>query len=372
MDNKKIGNFIRELREKEGLSQGALAKKVFVASSVVSRWESGIAGVSASNLVLLSEIFHVSLDELVAGHKFDGNSKEEKDEVLIKVLNSHQKKSRYIKRLLHFIIVLLIVFLGYFFYNFYNSVKVYTIHMDTDKYNITYGMLTKTRDRIYFHLDVTSKANKDDIENISIYYNLGDDRKDVIKSNNLSSFNFIDYYGYEEYVNFNNFDKIIDNMYFEVTYTDNSFENYKLNFERNYANIDFFLRKDWRVAKNSSDNYEHLEPKDVNDKIEKIRSKLSKSNDVTILNFDGVDYEVFIFANRIKVTFVDKTVKNQFLYHFENSNLFYFDSDIDENTKRVYSMDLDSGECFEGDCKDFNIQYNKFIDILDFIIEENN
>ena len=118
MDNKRIGQFIKELREKEGLSQGALAKKVFVASSVVSRWESGVAGVSANNLVLLSEIFHVSLDELVAGHRFIEDNQEEKEEVLLEVLNSHQKKSRYIKRLLHIIVVLLIIFFGYFFYNF--------------------------------------------------------------------------------------------------------------------------------------------------------------------------------------------------------------------------------------------------------------
>ncbi|MDE6141396.1 MAG: helix-turn-helix domain-containing protein, partial [Bacilli bacterium] len=338
MDNKKIGNFIRELREKEGLSQGALAKKVFVASSVVSRWESGIAGVSASNLVLLSEIFHVSLDELVAGHKFDGNSKEEKDEVLIKVLNSHQKKSRYIKRLLHFIIVLLIVFLGYFFYNFYNSVKVYTIHMDTDKYNITYGMLTKTRDRIYFHLDVTSNANKDDIENISIYYNLGDDRKDVIKSNNLSSFNFIDYYGYEEYINFNNFDKIIDNMYFEVTYTDNSFENYKLNFERNYANIDFFLRKDRRINMGISEEDNAKAASDTIEKIEKTRAILKDNNGIMNIKYEGISYDVFLNDYGIKLYFFDDNFENSYIYSNQKYITFVYQKKINNDWDHLYSM----------------------------------
>lgn len=371
MDNKRIGQFIKELREKEGLSQGALAKKVFVASSVVSRWESGVAGVSANNLVLLSEIFHVSLDELVAGHRFIEDNQEEKEEVLLEVLNSHQKKSRYIKRLLHIIVVLLIIFFGYFFYNFYNSVKVYTIHTDTDKLNITYGMLTKTRDRIYFHLDVDSNINNDDIENVSIYYELKDERKDMLKSNALVSFNFIDYYGYEEYINFNNFDKIINNMYFEIVYHNSVVEKYKLIFDRNYANIDFFLNKEKGIEKSVSDNNKELTNSSLDERIQNVKEILSKSNDEKIITYENVEYDVLIFSNRIKIIFNENGIKNQFIYHFDDANLFYFESNIDVNIKREYSKNVNSGECVEGECKTFDNNYEKFINILDYIIEEN-
>lgn len=367
MDNKRIGNFIRELREKEGLSQNALAKKVYVASTVVSRWESGKVGVSANNLVLLSEIFHVSLDELVAGHRFDEDKKKEKEEVLIDVLNSHQSKSRYIKRLLHLVLVLLIIFLGYFFYNFYNSVKVYTIHMDSDKYNITYGMLTKTRDRIFFHLDIDSSVSNDDIENVTIYYKLDDDRKEILKSNTITSFNFMDYYGYEEYISFNNFDKIIDNIYFEVLYKDNNVENYKLTFDRNYANIDFFLKKARNIEQSSSDGNKELTNSELNDKVDEVRKILENSNGEKLVNFQNVEYDVLMFANRIKIKYLDNGVKVQLIFHFDNANLFCFESNI----KREYSKNVASGECVEGDCKSFNDHYEKFVDILDYIIEEN-
>ena len=372
MDNKRIGSFIKELREKEGLSQGALAKKVFVASSVVSRWESGVAGVSANNLVLLSEIFHVSLDELVAGHRFTEDNQEEKEEVLLEVLNSHQKKSRYIKRLLHIIVVLLILFLGYFFYNFYNSVKVYTIHTDTDKLNITYGMLTKTRDRIYFHLDVDSNINDDDIENVSIYYELEDERKDIIKCNTLTSFNFIDYYGYEEYINFNNFDKIINNMYFEIVYYNSDVEKYKLTFDRNYANIDFFLKNDKKIEKSVSDNNTELSNSSLDEKIQKVKEILSKSNDEKIITYENVDYDVLIFSNRIKIIFNESGFKNQFIYNFDKVNFFSFENYINDEWKSVYMKSIHSGECIEGDCKNFNVHYEKFKKVLDYIIEKNN
>lgn len=371
MDNKRIGNFIRELREKEGLSQNALAKKVYVASTVVSRWESGKAGVSANNLVLLSEIFHVSLDELVAGHRFDEDDKKEKEEVLIDVLNSHQMKSRYIKRLLHLVIVLLIIFLGYFFYNFYNSVKVYTIHMDTEKYNITYGTLTKTRDRIYFHLDIDSNVSTDDIENVTIYYKLDDDRKEILKGNTITSFNFMNYYGYEEYIGFNNFDKIINNMYFEVSYKDNNVENYKLAFDRNYANIDFFLKKSRNIEKSNSDGNEELTNSDINVKVDEVRKILDNNNGVTILKYNDIEYEIFMFSNSIKVIFLDGSVKRHFIYYFGDVNLFYFESSIDTNMKREYSKNINSGECVEGDCKNFNVHYKQFVNIIDFLIEEN-
>lgn len=370
MDNKRIGNFIRELREKEGLSQNALAKKVYVASTVVSRWESGKAGVSANNLVLLSEIFHVSLDELVAGHRFDEDNKKEKNEVLIDVLNSHQSKSRYIKRLLHLVLVLLIIFLGYFFYNFYNSVKVYTIHMDSDKYNITYGMLTKTRDRIYFHLDIDSSVNNDDIEHITIYYKIADGRKDILKSNTITSFNFMDYYGYEEYISFNNFDKIINNMYFEVSYKDNNVENYKLTFDRNYANIDFFLKKSRNIEKSSSDGNKELTNSEHNDKVDEVR-KILKDNDELTINYDGVDYEIYLLFNSIKIYYIEDNYKNNISYVCRDKVFFSFEKMLNNAWKTEYVKCIDNNQCVDGNCENYENHYKKFINILDFIIEEN-
>ena len=60
-----ICDTIKELRERAGLSQSALAKKVGVTRSAVNAWEMGISAPSTSWLVELSNLFHVTTDYLL-------------------------------------------------------------------------------------------------------------------------------------------------------------------------------------------------------------------------------------------------------------------------------------------------------------------
>lgn len=55
------------LREKQGLSQGEIAEKINVSRQTVYKWERGTAVPSTENLILLGELYGISLDELVNG-----------------------------------------------------------------------------------------------------------------------------------------------------------------------------------------------------------------------------------------------------------------------------------------------------------------
>ena len=59
-------DIILELRTKKGLSQDELAEKVFVTRQAVSRWENGETIPNTETLKLLSEIFDVSINTLLA------------------------------------------------------------------------------------------------------------------------------------------------------------------------------------------------------------------------------------------------------------------------------------------------------------------
>lgn len=56
---------IYELRTKNGLSQDALAEKVFVTRQAVSRWETGETVPNTETLKLLSKLFNVSINTLL-------------------------------------------------------------------------------------------------------------------------------------------------------------------------------------------------------------------------------------------------------------------------------------------------------------------
>lgn len=58
-------NIIYKLRTKKGLSQEALAEKVFVTRQAVSRWENGETVPNTDTLKLLSDVFNVSINALL-------------------------------------------------------------------------------------------------------------------------------------------------------------------------------------------------------------------------------------------------------------------------------------------------------------------
>ena len=61
----KTKDMILELRTKNGLSQEALAEKVFVTRQAVSRWETGETVPNTETLKQLSELFDVSINTLL-------------------------------------------------------------------------------------------------------------------------------------------------------------------------------------------------------------------------------------------------------------------------------------------------------------------
>ena len=59
-------DIILKLRNKAGLSQDELAEKLYVTRQAVSRWENGETIPNVDTLKLLSELFDVSIDTLLA------------------------------------------------------------------------------------------------------------------------------------------------------------------------------------------------------------------------------------------------------------------------------------------------------------------
>lgn len=62
-----IGTQIRKYRSAQELSQEELAERVYVTRQTISNWENGKSYPDLHSLLLLSSLFHVSLDQLVKG-----------------------------------------------------------------------------------------------------------------------------------------------------------------------------------------------------------------------------------------------------------------------------------------------------------------
>lgn len=67
MNQKKTGEFLKQLRKEKNLTQEQLAEKLFVSGRTVSRWETGKSLPDIMSIINLSELYQISLDELLKG-----------------------------------------------------------------------------------------------------------------------------------------------------------------------------------------------------------------------------------------------------------------------------------------------------------------
>lgn len=79
--NIETANKLLQYRKKSGLSQEELASKIGVSRQAVSKWERAEASPDTDNLILLSKVYGVTLDELLTGNPEEIlNNKEEPKE----------------------------------------------------------------------------------------------------------------------------------------------------------------------------------------------------------------------------------------------------------------------------------------------------
>ena len=74
MDAKKIGIFLKELRNKKGMTQEQLGEMVGVSNKTISRWETGNYMPPVDCLNMLSDIYNISINEILAGERASGDA----------------------------------------------------------------------------------------------------------------------------------------------------------------------------------------------------------------------------------------------------------------------------------------------------------
>ena len=72
MDTKKIGKFLKELRNENGMTQEQLGERIGVSNKTVSRWETGNYMPPVDCLNMLSDIYHISINEILSGERASG------------------------------------------------------------------------------------------------------------------------------------------------------------------------------------------------------------------------------------------------------------------------------------------------------------
>ena len=80
MDMTKMGAFLQSLRKEKGLTQEQLGETLHISGKTISRWETGMYMPPVEMLLALSELYGVSMNELVAGERLTPEALPEKAE----------------------------------------------------------------------------------------------------------------------------------------------------------------------------------------------------------------------------------------------------------------------------------------------------
>ena len=114
MDQKKIGNLIRELRKEKNLTQEQLSEILGVTSRSISRWENGVNMPDFDLVIQLANYFNISLEEFLDGERKEKMLNKETEETMLKVAAyENAEKLKFSKRLCFLFIAAIIAFIIY-------------------------------------------------------------------------------------------------------------------------------------------------------------------------------------------------------------------------------------------------------------------
>lgn len=94
MDIKRIGMFLKELRKQNNMTQEQLGERLGVTNKTISRWETGNYMPPIECLKRLSELYIISINEIISGKRLnEENYKSEAEENITVAFEQMESKS---------------------------------------------------------------------------------------------------------------------------------------------------------------------------------------------------------------------------------------------------------------------------------------
>lgn len=238
MNNKIIGKYLKEQRVKNNYTQNELSEIIHVTRQAVSNWETGKAIPDSAILIRLSELYKVSIDEILIGKP----SEENLQKLTLNLIDNNNKQRSKIKKLFTtlflVIITFIVTFLLYYFITSYNATKIYLLSGKSNNYVINDGVLIRTNEKIYIRI---GNINKTDFDRISLYYLNEKKKKTVIYNGDDINTLIIENYKYNDMYR-KKLSNVKNNLYIEIQ-KGNKKEKLKIKARESFKSSAFFNNK---------------------------------------------------------------------------------------------------------------------------------
>lgn len=109
MDQQKIGQFLKQLRNERKLTQTELAEKLGVTNRSISRWENGVTMPDFDLVIELAKYYAVEVMEILDGERKDNDMDKKTEELMLKVADyGNEEKNYFSKRMCAMFIIAII------------------------------------------------------------------------------------------------------------------------------------------------------------------------------------------------------------------------------------------------------------------------
>ncbi|MCI8485098.1 MAG: helix-turn-helix transcriptional regulator [Lachnospiraceae bacterium] len=105
MDQQKVGNFLKELRKEQNITQEQFAEKMNVSRRTVSRWETGSNMPDLDVIIEIADYYDVDLRDLLDGERKEDQMDKELKETVLKVADYSKEEKGKITRRLHWLFI---------------------------------------------------------------------------------------------------------------------------------------------------------------------------------------------------------------------------------------------------------------------------
>ena len=143
MNQEKIGQFIKKIRQDNKLTQKELADKLGVTFQAVSKWENGKNVPDISIIKEMSKMFNIDIDEILDGEKKD------------------KKKNNYLYPIILVLILISLLAVGTIIYNNNDNYEFKTISSKCEDFKIT-GSAAYNKDKATIYISNVEFCGKED------------------------------------------------------------------------------------------------------------------------------------------------------------------------------------------------------------------
>lgn len=332
MDQEKIGKYLVMLRKKTGLSQEELSSKIGVTRQAISNWELGKVVPDNNSLRKLSNVFNVTVEEILNGEN---------------KINSRKNYKIIVIPIICFICVLIFLLLAIIYMHHSES---YNINTETETIVIKDGIIVLKRDKLYFYLGKVFTKNNQKVQSISLFYK--ENNNDIIvyscDSCEYNEISFNDSTNKNTYLEVKKIKKIINNMYVRINFDNNKYTIFKLN-----------IGNSKHIEKETTGSSNIKTTMISNKKIlELVNQKFEKEDDGYIFEkkYQDKRYIIIYLDNNLSIDVFEENIKESYNYNLLSGYLSY------EKYKNNNSMDNQLIEVKTDDSNEIIIEFNKILE----------